>query len=222
MEQLGHRISASIGGIAVLVGVLLLLSSFSWVPSSVLAPVVGPQRVERPADGYAVSLPFDWEHADARSIKTDGTEDEWWDRDQVDPVRHHAAFVEDGGLLLARPRSPFVDEICRVLDLSEFAHMPPAWSSVDDAKAFFDASPAEPDAIDTQTAVMGLPAGPVLCIDFVMRNGDEWRDYLFTDGTDWHMLSCGAPGSAPRGRWLSIAETFEFLPRKASASIRVD
>ena len=61
--------------------------SVSWVPSSVLAPVVGPQRVERPADGYAVSLPFDWEHADARSIKTDGTEDEWWDREMVDPVR---------------------------------------------------------------------------------------------------------------------------------------
>lgn len=215
MEQPGHRISASVGGIAALVGLIFLLSSFSWVPSTVLAPIVGPQRVERPADGYAVSLPFDWEHADARSIRADGTEDEWWDREKVDPVRYHAAFVEDGGLLMARPRSPFVDETCRVYDFSAFALMPPAWSTMDDAELFYASSPADPEAIETQTAVMDLPAGPALCIDLVMRNGDEWRDYLFTDGTRWYVLSCGAPGFAPDGRWLSIAETFEFLPGAA-------
>jgi hypothetical protein len=65
MERPRRTWSVAISSIAMVIGVSFLLSSFSWVPSSVLAPFVGPQRIERPDAGFAISLPIDWEHHDA-------------------------------------------------------------------------------------------------------------------------------------------------------------
>ena len=44
-------------------------------------------------------------------------------------------------------------------------------------------------------------------------NDGELRNvvYLLTDGTDFYSLMCRAP-DAPEDRWLSVAETIEFLP----------
>ena len=38
------------------------------------------------------------------------------------------------------------------------------------------------------------------------------RVYVFTDGNSAMELACREFGDPPEDRWLSIAETFEFLP----------
>ena len=44
-------------------------------------------------------------------------------------------------------------------------------------------------------------------------DGTDSREYLFTDRTTWFRLSCSST-DPPDDRWLSIAETFEFLPEE--------
>ena len=45
----------------------------------------------------------------------------------------------------------------------------------------------------------------------VPEEGFSGSWYLLTDGTNFYGLICGAP-DLPEDRWLSVAETFEFLP----------
>jgi len=58
---------------------------------------------------------------------------------------------------------------------------------------------------------MGLPDGPTGAID---GTDPEWwnsRTYLLTEGERWMYLYCSDTFEPPEDRWLSIAETFEFL-----------
>jgi hypothetical protein len=45
-----------------------------------------------------------------------------------------------------------------------------------------------------------------------LASGWEQLDYLYTDGEVWFQLQCSTEDTAPDDRWLSIAETIEFLP----------
>ncbi len=58
-----------------------------------------------------------------------------------------------------------------------------------------------------------LPAGQAWHIDLAHWAGSSISAYTFTDGSTWFAVLCGSP--VPRvDHWLSIAETFEFLPEE--------
>jgi len=56
-----------------------------------------------------------------------------------------------------------------------------------------------------------LAAGRAAALDVLYDDGRASREYLFTDTTAWLRLSC-VSNEPPDERWLSVAETFEFLP----------
>ena len=85
------------------------------------------------------------------------------------------------------------------------------WSSLDDAAEFFVSVLRDFGAAPTSTALR-LPVGDAIRIDMELPDtGSSGVVYLLTDGTDPYSLMCRAP-DPPEDRWLSIAETFEFLP----------
>ncbi len=46
----------------------------------------------------------------------------------------------------------------------------------------------------------------------VTEEGVDSASYILTDETTFYILMCEAFPEPPEDRWLSIAETFEFLP----------
>ena len=64
-----------------------------------------------------------------------------------------------------------------------------------------------------------LPAGPASVVSWSSppdtESGLSWSvtGYLFVDGSRLGYLSCGAP-EAPPDRWLSVAETFQFIAQR--------
>jgi hypothetical protein len=73
------------------------------------------------------------------------------------------------------------------------------WASVD---AFVDGTTAE--AVD-------LPAGTAARVDEVGQDGSLGTLYHYAEDGRWFALGCYAD-DPPDDNWLSIAETFEFLP----------
>jgi len=210
---MGRRL---ISVIALIVSVALAfgtISAFSWVPSTLLAPFLDYQHIERADDGFALGIPPDWEYV----VAADAHPDEWWDHDKVDDTEEfHEDFVDTCGLLMARRASPVGALVsCFVFDESSLAAKPPRWTKLKDAKrdvviAYED----DPEVIDLETTYMDLPAGRVLCVDRMDTDGWDDRSYYFKEGRSWFSLQCGTH-VAPEDRWLSIAETFEFLPDEA-------
>ena len=112
--------------IGIVTGLVFLLGLASWLPYTLLAPFVAPQHVDRPASGFAIAFPLDWEYADVAGADPE----KWWDHGVVEDVRaHHEQVVGDGGVLLARTRSPFVFHYCVLSDITDHAAEPPAWTS---------------------------------------------------------------------------------------------
>ncbi len=74
---------------------------------------------------------------------------------------------------------------------------------------------------EPSSAMLDLPVGPVGRIDYVQRSAtpdggsvDQLVSmYVVVRTEDMHIIGCGAE-DPPDDRWLPIAETFEFLPRK--------
>ncbi len=204
-RSVGRLVISTIG---ILTGVAFLVSLASWVPHTVLAPLVGPQRIERAEAGFAIALPLDWEHADA----VDADPDEWWDPDEVVSVAaHHREVLADGGLLLARSRSPFSTDGCILYDFSARAAEPPTWTTLAHVTSEVQAFEEDPEVIDAEATFLELPAGPALRVDVRRWDGWDGSDFYLADGLRWYELDCGAE-TAPDDRWLSVAETFEFLP----------
>jgi WD40 repeat protein len=194
--------------IAPIITVAVMLAFFSadmWIPS-VTAPFLPYQRIERPSDGFAISIPPDWEYA----VPAEADPDEWWGSEQVDPAESQSEFLAEGGVLMTRQASPLAHHNCQVYDSTSFAAMPPAWSSLADAERDYSSWADDPEIVESETAYMDLPAGRALYVDTLLTDGWDLRAYVFTDDRSWFSVQCGTR-DAPEDRWLSIAETFEFF-----------
>jgi len=64
----------------------------------------------------------------------------------------------------------------------------------------------------TRRANVDLPLGPGKRID-VMLSGGGGSEYVLAPNDVFYTFGCFVPaGDPPDDRWLSVAETFEFLP----------
>ena len=187
--------------------ILAIINADAWLPG-VTAPFLPYERVERPSKGFAISIPSNWEYVDA----TMPNAVTWWDPEKVDDAsEQHREFVADGGLLIARQASPPAHHFCDIQDLTELAATEPAWTTLADAER--DALwwyETDPEVIEASAVYVDLPAGRTLAIDLLDQGGNDCREHFYTDGTTWFRLRCYAH-VAPNDRWLSIAETFQFL-----------
>jgi hypothetical protein len=157
-----------------------------WVYEDI-GPAIGAGRVERPQDGLALTFPEPWVVRD------------------VTPAGHALLFGPEGEMpwastVLAYP--PSLGEHCYVVDITELAAMPEAWASVDDALAFFDADIEQ--VLDLRAGRTGFVYG---------LYGSNVGKYFFTDEARWFDLTCVTASDPPEDYWLSIAESFEFVPR---------
>ena len=148
-----------------------------------LGPVIESGRIERPEQGIAVSFPDDWTvHA-------------------VSPEYSDELAAGAGAEGLVATLLVGSDEDtgagCAVGEAT-LAMREMGWASVD---AFIDGTAAE--AID-------LPAGAAARADRVGQSGRPGTQYTYMEDGEWFALGCYAD-DPPEDRWLSIAETFEFL-----------
>ena len=173
----------------------------------------GPVRLERPDAGFALTLPSDWEYADA----ADADPSEWWVASPGrDPEAIHAEWLADGLLLLARAWLPDeqTGQSCRLSDFTARAVEPPAFESIGDAWLLLPAYREDPDVLAAEASNVDLPSGRSVRIDVRWGFGRDDSFYYFLAGSRWFLLDCGTMGSPPEDRWYSIAETFEFLPEE--------
>jgi hypothetical protein len=91
------------------------------------------------------------------------------------------------------------------------------WSNLDDAAEFFvtvmrDFGPT----VEATSTALRLPVGDAVRIDMeIPEERADSASYMLTDGTTFYILMCEAFPDPPEDRWLSVAETFEFLPEEA-------
>ena len=145
-------------------------------------------RVERPEAGFAVTFPDDWTvHASSPEYS-----------DEV------AAGAGAEGLvaILLVGSDEDTGAACTVVEYTLLMREA-GWASVD---AYVDGTKAE---------AINLPAGPVARADKVSPHGRPGTVYFYLEDGEWFALGCYAHDPAdgrPADRWLSIAETVEFLP----------
>ena len=191
--------------IATAVGAAILLAPVGWL-SSLVVLVLPDQRIERPKEGFAISLPSGWEYV----VGAEADPDEWWSSDTGDPGEHHEVFLADGGILLARQATSRGLDYCYVIDRTAMASAS-ASTALSDAVEDYMVWKDDAELVEIDTGYLDLPAGRVARIDSRWENGWDQRDYVFKDGETWFLLQCNST-LAPEDRWMPIAETFEFLP----------
>jgi hypothetical protein len=157
------------------------------------------QRLEWPERGIAVTFPSDWTIEQTTYLSDE-------DPSLLPLVVAHAPIASWNTF-----------DSCAVFDQTALAAMPPAWRTIADYLDYIEltseAREVDLGIITTNAVLMELPAGEVGCVDgHDSMLGEDSRDYMYTDGESWFALWCMA-SIAPDDRWLSIAETFEFLPR---------
>ena len=157
-------------------------------------PDATSQRIEVAEAGFAVTFPLDWEVTiDTSDLRGDG-----------------------GTFAVVSGREPASDVTCEV-----YLYGPCTGSPFGDCAAGLDEWAArmvayfdgdESSSRTDESTAMDLPAG------YTVRVDTEWIDegafgssYLLTDGQVADSLLCRG-SERPEDRWLSIAETFEFLP----------
>ena len=149
-----------------------------------VGPVIESGRIERPEHGFAVAFPDDWTvHA-------------------ISPEYSDEVVAGAGAEGLMTALLVGFDEDtgagCSVGEATLFMRET-GWASVD---AFIDGTAAE---------AISLPAGATARADRVGQDGRPGTQYTYMEGGEWFALGCYADD--PReDRWLSVAETFEFLP----------
>jgi hypothetical protein len=65
--------------------------------------------------------------------------------------------------------------------------------------------------VDPDFAFVDLPAGWTGHLTATDVDGWTVGGYVYTDSEAWFKLECWSP-DPPEDHWLSIAESFEFLP----------
>jgi hypothetical protein len=152
-------------------------------------------RVEVPEAAYAVTFPEDWEVAtypmEMGTDSPDGT--------PIETAYISASgWAPDGRTQCSITYKPLGDPPGDPLVALE--------GSVDYALAHYEGARIETSSLD-------LPAGPAIRHRFE----SEWgagASYLLSDGFDVFFLACVGK-DLPDDRWLSIAESFEFLPTES-------
>ena len=151
-------------------------------PAPSLDPEPVPQRVEVPEAGIAVTFPDDWAVEVRPLVRVEAT------------VPTVLSAEAPGG------------DTCEVALPDD-----PTRSSLHDWAESFLSTFRDFGSAATSTALR-LPAGDAIRIDLELPDtGSSSVVYLLTDGTNFYGLMCRAP-DAPEDRWLSVAETIEFLP----------
>jgi hypothetical protein len=186
-------------------GIAGLLMAFLWLTvgedlsqdDSPGGTVIESGRIERPEDGFAITFP------------------DTWTVESFTPEQLDAAFagtmLEGRALLSLAGVDADTGEGCGLLDATVFVREVPDWTSVHDAASEGARNLLSmPEWVETSGTVVSLPVGQVARIDAV-GDGAYQTQYLFTDGDRWLFLNCSAAERRDDG-WLSIAETFEFLP----------
>jgi hypothetical protein len=112
--------------------------------------------------------------------------------------------------LMAEP--PDQSATCTLVDESVLVVGRTTWTSVEDAiVAEVVAAQKRPRQAVSGSALLELSAGRVGRVDMLYDGAVTISTFHLTDGTAWFYLQCGA-ADPPDDRWLSIAQTFEFLP----------
>ena len=147
-----------------------------------------------------MSFPNDWIIAEVGDESREWM-DRWADPEQLSDT-----------LLMAQHRGEYQ---CSFIGDTRFAEADPAFTSLAewiDEEAYWVKQ--DPTVADFEAAYLDLTAGRTATLDVLHDDGTDSREYLFTDRTTWFRLSCSST-DPPDDRWLSIAETFEFLPDEA-------
>ena len=177
-------------------------------------------RIERADDGFAVTFPATW------SVEETSLESHAW-------LYPPLGFDVSGwrGTVLASGEG----STCAVIDATGYAEQLAILSPFDATEwelQGFKEDPPYPilDRItavlapgfrrldgaaledEVSTATIDLPAGTAGVIDAESVSGRTARHYLLSDDGRWFYLDCWSD-DAPPDRWLSIAESFEFLPQ---------
>jgi hypothetical protein len=180
-------------------------------------------RVEMPEHGVAITIPDDWIAFDLTADTDEQVDIVYQLMGDQSEVRSDVpkawlrwyASAHGEALLVARTLDGSV--ICQVSDIPVVMSYPdtfPEWALGEMA------GPSTCGSIDDEAVPMELPAGPALVVQGVnVCDGMESEaiHYAITSGDRAAAVGCEAP-KAPGDRWLSIVETFEFLPEEGSAS----
>ena len=192
------------------------------LPASSTGPVVIGGRIEIPEAGFAIEVPDGWMGADLGrpdlipQLETLGEIGSWL----VDALGGHLGASFDDRLtagqemaLWASPTDggPLHDQHCEAFTRA---------SSTDSVSKLVEVNAAHYADDPTQRwRQIELPAGQVARVDFEWSPTAYGSDYVYLNGAQSVTLSCihGVPvesvdAAATRSSWLSIAETFEWLP----------
>ena len=182
--------------IAVLMACMLSVAGVTVVSAHEPSPGVASngQRVEVPESAYVVTFPEGWvvgiDPMETSTASPDGSSSE-----SVFMAAY--GWAPDGSTQCLVSNEPLSDP-------------PGDPATALEESADWALSHYEPVLIETSS--LDLPAGPAIRYVFESE-GTVGAAYLFSDGFDLFLISClGA--RPPADRWLSIAETFEFLPVK--------
>jgi hypothetical protein len=179
------------------VGIRLLPSSVS----------LGSGRIEIADQGIAMTFPAAWSVE-----KPTPTVHPWLYAD--DEPAEAQSFVP---LLWATTEQAGYGE-CSLIDFTRFAEEPPAWTTLDEAVEFEVGFRQEDDDwTDVYSTYDEFALGRVGRVDATHDEGRSLSIYFFTDSDRWYSLDCRSH-APPEDRWLSIAESFEFLAAQEVAS----
>lgn len=178
-------------------------------------PVILGGRVEVPAAGYAVTVPEDWVAMHPSAEDATAITDTLRGIDPDLATNLEAALAAGVGFsfLAFAPvdeESGFRDN-CNVIDYpTEGATLSLALAA--DAAALGNMGEVLVGGPETQ--MLDLPAGETARVDYALEYPAVqafFSAYYFTDGAMFHLMTCTGT-VRPDDGWLSIAETFEFLP----------
>ena len=204
-----HRVAVSAITVVIGAGYVFGAVSSAVGPSLHLGADLGSGRIERPEAGFAVTFPDVWVVSEA-TPETD--EFMFGDLEQQQQANQTTVVLAELPSLLSR------DKVCMVVDFTPLAELPPRWKSVDDATAAFWAGISEAsDSEGVRSSYHVLDAGRTGHVSGDYADGGTFDMYFFTDLEAWFYLECQSAEPPPADRWLSIAESFEFLPEQQLA-----
>ncbi len=183
--------AVAVGAVVTLVAVWSI-----YEPPFGLGPTIGAGRIERPAAGYALTLPDPWRrgHLGVREILGVG-----------------AAIGAEIDLMAVLGAGDAVALVALIEDGEEVAPGLMAlglWSGLQ----------ADPGFGDVVVEPASLASGETFRIDATSDDGQRLSIYpLSADGRTYRVLYFVAE-RPPEDHWLSIAETFEFLPVEEAVS----
>jgi hypothetical protein len=187
-----------IGLLAFARGPAAMAQASTQSPAPSAAATAMPGRFVLPEGGYAVTFPEGWEVQVHRHL------------DYLFPVvdarePRGGSASDDAGYCWVRFMSQCGDggaKSCATI-IDEAAAREVAW---------FESGTDVPVPSTVEAVALTLPAGYAVRVRTEHADPEkDWAYYRMTDGLSLAVLGCAA-SSGPDDHWLSVAETFEFLP----------